>query len=99
MTRNITIDDLYLFKQVSKPRISPDGQQVAYVVTTIEKGTQKYCSSIWISTIESGEARRFTGGASNAHSPQWSPDGKWLAFVTDREGETPGKEQAESKKQ
>ena len=98
MSRNITIDDLYLFKQISRPRISPDGQQVAYVVTTIDKSTQKYCSSIWISSIDSEDTRRFTGGASNAHSPCWSPDGRWLAFVTDREGEPAGKEQAESKK-
>ena len=60
MSRNITIDDLYLFKQISRPRISPDGQQVAYVVTTIDKSTQKYCSSIWISSVKSGDARRFT---------------------------------------
>ncbi len=99
MSRKITIDDLYLFKQVSRPRISPDGQQVAYVVTTIDKSTQQYCSSIWISSVAGGEDRRFTGGASNAHGPCWSPDGKWLAFVTDRESESARKEQVESKKQ
>jgi len=97
--RNITIEDLYQFKQVSRPRISPDGQRVAFVITTIDERKQEYHSSIWIVSTDGGEAKRFTGGASNAHSPNWSPDGNWLGFVTDREGEPVGKVQAEQKKQ
>jgi dipeptidyl aminopeptidase/acylaminoacyl peptidase len=99
MLRNITVEDLYQFKQVSRPCISPAGQRVAFVVTTIDERKQEYHSSIWIASADGGEAKRFTFGASNAHSPKWSPDGKWLAFVTDREGEPVGKEQAEQKKQ
>jgi dipeptidyl aminopeptidase/acylaminoacyl peptidase len=99
MLRSITIEDLYQFKQVSKPRISPDGQRVAFVVTTIDQGKQEYRSSIWLASTDGGEAKRFTGGTANAHSPSWSPDGRWLAFVTDREGESAGKGQKEQKKQ
>ncbi len=99
MLRYITIEDLYQFKQVSRPRISPDGQRVAFVVTTIDERKQDYHSSIWIASTDGGEAKRFTGGASNAHSPNWSPDGRWLAFVTDREGEPVAKDQTEQKKQ
>jgi dipeptidyl aminopeptidase/acylaminoacyl peptidase len=98
MSRNITIEDLYQFKQVSRPCISPDGQRVAFVVTTIDERKQDYHSVIWIVSIDGGEAKRFTSGTSNAHNPCWSPDGKWLAFVTDRESEPVGKEQAEQKK-
>ncbi len=99
MLRSITIEDLYQFKQVSHPRISPDGQRVAFVVTTIDQGKQEYRSSIWIVSTDGGEAKRFTGGTANAHSPSWSPDGRWLAFVTNREGEPAGKDQKEQKKQ
>ncbi len=99
MLRSITIEDLYQFQQVSRPRISPDGQRVAFVVTTIDERKQEYHSSIWIAATDGGEAKRFTGGASNAHNPNWSPDGQWLAFVTDREGEPAVRDQTEQKKQ
>ena len=87
MSRAITIEDLYKIKFLSKPRISPDGQRVAFVVTTIDERKHEYRSSIWVAPTAGGEARRFTSGTANAYSPYWSPDGRWLAFVSDREGE------------
>lgn len=96
--RDITIEDLFQFKPVTKPRISPDGQRVAFVVTTVDKRTYEYRSSIWVVSTEGGEAKRFTAGPANAHSPSWSPDGRWLAFVSDREGESLGRDEKEQKK-
>ncbi|HEX6477690.1 MAG TPA: S9 family peptidase [Ktedonobacteraceae bacterium] len=97
-TRRITIEDLYQFKFVAKPRISPDGQRVAFVVTTIDERTYEYRSSIWMVPTAGGEAKRFTYGPDNAHSPSWSPDGRWLAFVSERKGETADKSEKEQKK-
>jgi dipeptidyl aminopeptidase/acylaminoacyl peptidase len=99
MSRSITIEDLYAIKFLSRPRISPDGQRVAFVVTIIDERKHEYRSSIWVVPTAGEEARRFTGGTANAHSPCWSPDGRWLAFVSDREGELPGKDAQEQKKQ
>jgi dipeptidyl aminopeptidase/acylaminoacyl peptidase len=99
MSRSITIEDLYAIKFLSRPRISPDGQRVAFVVTTIDERKHEYRSSIWVAPTAGGEARRFTGGTANAHSPCWSPDGRWLAFVSDREGEPGGKNAQEQKQQ
>jgi dipeptidyl aminopeptidase/acylaminoacyl peptidase len=99
MSRSITIEDLYAIKFLSRPRISPDGQRVAFVVTTIDERKHEYRSSIWVAPTAGGEARRFTGGTANAHSPCWSPDGQWLAFVSDREGELSSKDAQEQKKQ
>ena len=98
MSRSISIEDLYEFKFLSRPRISADGQRVAFVVTSIDRRTYAYCSAIWVMPTAGGEAIRFTGGATNAHSPVWSPDGRWLAFVSDREGELQGNTHEEQRK-
>ncbi len=99
MSRSITIEDLYTIQFLSRPRISPDAQRVAFVVTTIDERKHEYRSSIWVAPTEGGEAMRFSGGTANAHSPCWSPDGRWLAFVTDREGELSSKDAQEQRKQ
>ncbi|MBV9230198.1 MAG: S9 family peptidase [Chloroflexi bacterium] len=99
MPRSITIEDLYSIKFVGRPRISADGQRVAFVVTTIDEHKHAYHSSIWVAPAEGGEARRFTTGTANASNPSWSPDGRWLAFVSEREGELAGKDKKEQKKQ
>ena len=90
MPRAIAIEDVYHMKFLKAPRISPDGRRVAFVVTTIDERTYEYRSAIWMVETAGGEAKRFVGGIGNAYSPCWSPDGRWLAFVSDREGEVVG---------
>jgi dipeptidyl aminopeptidase/acylaminoacyl peptidase len=98
MSRSMTVEDLYKVKLISKPQISPDGERIAFVVTTIDENKYEYHSSIWVIPTEGGEAKRFTSRAANATTPKWSPDGRWLAFVSDREGEMPGIESKDQKK-
>src|SRR5947207_800487 len=97
MTRSITIEDLYKVKFLGRPRISPDGRRGAFVVTTIDDKKHAYRSSIWMVPTEGGEVKRFTMGTANTSNPSWSPDGRWLAFVSEREGEAAGKDGKEQK--
>src|SRR5919199_3177203 len=87
--RLVTADDLYRIRFVADPQISPDGSQVAYVVAWVdEQDRTKYRSQLLLAPFDgSRPARPLTSGRHRDSAPRWSPGGRELAFLSDREGE------------
>ena len=86
--RPFTADDLLKVRRVSDPQLSPDGRWIAYNIAETDKAANKRISQIYLISTEGGEPRQITSEKQSSTGPRWSPDGKRLAFVSAREGES-----------
>ncbi len=84
--RPMTVEDLLSVLSVSDPQVSPDGTQVVYVVSEVDREANKSNSALWMVPVAGGEPKRLTSAPGSNSHPRWSPDGKTVAFVSDRGG-------------
>ena len=82
----VPLDGFQAIRRVGAAKPSPDGARVAFTVTRVDLGENRYHSELWLYERASGEARAFTSGPAD-QSPVWSPDGQSLAFLGLRGGD------------
>lgn len=82
--RSIQPSDVYRLKSVNDPQISPDGKWIAYVVSSPDSAKDKYDSDIWMVSWDGKESIQLTSSPESESTPRWSPDGKYLTFLSSR---------------
>jgi dipeptidyl aminopeptidase/acylaminoacyl peptidase len=83
--RPFTLDDLARFKSVSDPQIAPEGTWVAYTVRSVDAKEDKGDTDIWMTSWDGKESVRLTTSKDSENTPRWSPDGRYLAFLSSRD--------------
>src|SRR5438128_5081218 len=79
-----TIDELLTIKTVGGAQISPDGKWVAYTVGWGDFKQDAFVTQLWLAEVETGRTFQLTRGDKSSTTPKWSPNGEWLAFLSNR---------------
>lgn len=88
--RPFRIDDIHQLKTVGDPRCSPDAKWIAYTLTTVDNAGDKRDTDIWMASVDGKSNLRVTTSTESESSPKWSPDGKYLSFLSSRPGKAKG---------
>jgi len=93
------VDDINAIHEVSDPQLSPEGDWVAYTVNTADADRDKFVTHVWMSSWDGKRSLQLTRTGDDQHHPRWSPDGRYLAFLSARdctdEDKDKGEDQAE----
>src|SRR5579863_8407754 len=90
--RDITLDDLAKLQRVGDPAVSPDGEWVVYTVSQVDTKEDKSISHLWMVKWDGSADLQLTYGKEGASDPKFSPDGKYISFMSSRPGAAKGEQ-------
>src|SRR6201993_5324096 len=79
--RSLTIEKLYMTRQVGRPRWSPDGKSIAFITNMSGR------NNLWLVPADGGWPVQLTVSDQRQAAATWSPDGKWIAYQSDYDGD------------
>jgi len=79
--RSLTIEKLYMTRQIGRPTWSPDGKSIGFISNMSGR------NNLWVVPAEGGFPVQLTVSDQRQASPAWSPDGKWIAYQSDYDGD------------
>ena len=87
----MTLNDIFRVKAVADPKVSPDGKWVLYTVTSMDLKKDRQVTDLWMVSWNGRHDIQLTFGYDGSvSSPGWSPDGKYISFLSDRTGKAQG---------
>ncbi|HET6206847.1 MAG TPA: S9 family peptidase [Terracidiphilus sp.] len=88
--RALTLDDLNRLVRVGPPVVSPDGEWVAYTAGQVDTKEDKNVTQLWMVKWDGSVHLQLTYGKDGASAPKFSPDGKYISFLSSRPGPAKG---------
>jgi dipeptidyl aminopeptidase/acylaminoacyl peptidase len=88
--RLLKVDDMHRFQDVRDPQISPDGKWVAYTLSSVDVAADKSDTDVWMVSWDGTQQLRVTSSTESENAPRWSPDGRYLSFLSGRPGKAKG---------
>jgi acylaminoacyl-peptidase len=79
-----TSADLYRFRDISEVRIHPEGSTIVWAESFAHRESDTACSNLWLISPTDRQSRQLTDGPHRDTNPRYSPDGRHLAFLSDR---------------
>jgi dipeptidyl aminopeptidase/acylaminoacyl peptidase len=87
-THAFSVHDMLAMDRISDPQVSPDGKHVAFVVSRTDLENNRRRTDLWLVGADGTGLKRLTSHEATDTQPRWSPDGRWIFFLSSRSGST-----------